>query len=114
MRGRQKPQSVGPEDDLHARPLAAQRVHQQLEHRARPADRVPVVRLQHRRKQVPPVEHVQRQVAVGPVVPVPVAPLLHPVQGDVGGVEVQHDAFRRHGMGGHELIEQHSVQRQRL
>ena len=43
-----------------------------------------------------------------------VPPLLHPVQQDVRGVEVQHDALRRNRVRLHELVEQHLVQLQRL
>ena len=106
--------AVAPQDDLNARPLGAQRVREQLEHRPRPPGRVPVARLQHRRQQVPAAEHVKGKVAVRPVVPVPVPPLLHPVQLDVGGVEVQHHPLRRNRVRRHELLEQHPVQRHRL
>ena len=106
--------AVAPQDDLNARPLGAQRVHEQLEDRHRPPGRIPVARLKHRRQQVPAAEDAKRQVAVRPVVPVVVAPLLQPVQRDVSGVEVQHDALRRNRVCLHELLEEHPVQRQRL
>ena len=106
--------AVAPEDDLHVRPLGAQRPHQKGQDGPRPPRRVPVARLQHRRQKVAPGEHVQRQVAVVPVVAVPVAPLLHPVQRDVGRVEVQHHPLRRRRVRRDELLEQHFVQRHRL
>ena len=43
------------------------------------------------RQQVPPAEHVERQIAVGVVVAVEEAALLMPVQRIVGRVEVEDD-----------------------
>ena len=56
------------------------------QHRTRTVGRVRVALLQHRLQQVPAGEDVEGQVTVGPVVAVPVPPLLHPAQRDVGGV----------------------------
>lgn len=75
---------------------------------------VDVGRAQLGRQQVPPAEDIERQVAVIVVVAVEEAALLVPMQGVVGGVQVEDDLFGRRGMCVEKDLDEQPLDRRRI
>ena len=63
------------------------------------------------RPQMPAAEHVQRQIAIAIVVAVEEPALLMPMQGIIGGVEVDIDVHRRPLMGIEEQLDKQPLDR---
>ena len=84
----------------------------QFVHRAR--RRIDIGRPQPGAQHMLAAGHVQREIAVVPVVAVEEPPLLAAVQRVVGGVEIEHDLRRRGGMGLQEQVHQQPVHRVRV
>ena len=86
--------AVGAKNDAHTRPALADlgdNARHLLDSAVTARDiRTPLAGQQ----QVPAAEHVERQVAVLIIIPVKKATFLHPVDWDVGVVEIQHDFAR--------------------
>ena len=100
---------VAAEDDAHARPRLAQPGDQQFQNRRRMQRRVLLRRTQVGDQQLLAAEHVQRQEAVVVVVGTEVTPFLIAVNQIVGGVEVEHQFFRRALERSNELFDQNPL-----
>ena len=101
--------AVAAEDDLHLRPVAAQRFDQQRQDRPGMPCRIAVAAAQIAHQQVATTENIQRQEAIVIVIAVEETPLLVAMQRCVRGVEVQDQSAGRLVVRFDKLLEQHLV-----
>jgi hypothetical protein len=100
---------IGAHDDLDARPALSDLLDDTLDFGNRAHRTVLIRRTQTRAQQMISREDVQRQVAVTVVVAVKEAPLLMPVQRDVGRVQIEHDSAWPRGVRFQKQINQQMI-----
>jgi len=101
--------AVAAEDDLHLRPVAAQRLDQQREDRPGMACRIAVAAAQIADQQMATTEDIQRQEAIMIVITVKEAAFLIAMQWCVRGIKVQDQSTGRLVVGFDKLLEQQLV-----
>src|SRR3990172_11902881 len=102
---------VRPQEDAHLRPARANLPHHALHFFQASRTGILIRRPQPRTQQMIPAEHVQRQIAVVPVVAVEKTTFLLPMQRRVGGVQVQQDLARRPRVRLQEEVYQQGIDR---
>ena len=100
---------IGAHHDLDPRPALANLADDALDFFDGPCRPVLIRRTQSRAQQMISGKDVQRQIAVAVVVAVKEAPLLMPVQRDVGRVQIEHDPPWPCGVRFQKQIDQHTI-----